>query len=285
MVRRSLVMPLALAWLWSSLALAGCDREAKRQAEIAKGDLERAEVVVRDKHVSALAAELPKAAEAISKQRDRAAAFVARRDKTESLRAARRSFYAFTDATGVITWVEDPAYPVVERKLKVGFPAVADVLDGKKPYAEGPGRFGDEAPAALWFVAAAPTRSDGAIDGALVAAWDAHEAADDLGRQLATDAKMQIAAPKHRVKESERLELALDAPQIWVAIFAQDGGVFLPYRAPQPLEDAATKLGFAGKDAAGWTGTVKVTNASWGVASKRIDALMPGYGLAVIRNR
>ena len=40
-----------------------------------------------------------------------------------------------------------------------------------------------------------------------------------------------------------------------------------------------------GKDAAGWTGIVKVTNASWGVASKRVDALLPGYGLAVIRNK
>ncbi len=279
----------ALAALALASPLAGCDGEAKKQAELAKADLSEAEGIVKAKHVAPLAAGLPKAADAIANAKDRAAAFVALRDKTDGLRSSKRSFYAFTDAKGAITWVEDPDWQVVERKLKGGFPAVAEVLDGAKPYAEGAGRFGDEGPEALWFVAAAPLKStvDGAakIDGALVAAWDAHEVAGDLQRQLATAAKMQIAAPKKRVKDSDRLQLALDTPQIWVAVYAPDGAVFLPWGAPQPLEDALKGAGLGGKDAAGWTGIVKVTNASWGVASKRVDALLPGYGLAVIRNK
>jgi hypothetical protein len=265
--------------------LAGCEGEAKKQAELAKTDLAQAEAIVKAKHVVPLAEALPKAAEAIANAKDRVAAFVALRDKTDGLRSSKRSFYAFTDAKGAITWVEDPDWQVVDRKLKVGFPAVAEVLDGAKPYAAGAGRFGDEGPESLWFVAAAPLKANGVVDGALVAAWDVHEVAGDLQRQLATAAKMQIAAPKKRVKDSDRLQLALDTPQIWVGVYATDGAVFLPWGAPQPLEDAVKGVGLGGKDAAGWTGIVKVTNASWGIASKRVDALLPGYGLAVIRNK
>jgi hypothetical protein len=277
----------ALVALPLALQLVGCEGEAKKQAELAKADLAEAEGIVKAKHVAPLAEALPKAADAIANAKDRAAAFVALRDKTDALRSSKRSFYAFTDAKGAITWVEDPDWQVVDRKLKVGFPAVAEVLDGAKPYATSAGRFGDEGPEALWFVAAAPLKANGVgpVDGALVAAWDAHEVAGDLQRQLATAAKMQIAAPKKRVKDSDRLQLALDTPQIWVAVYAPDGSVFLPWGAPQTLEDAMKGVGFGGKDVAGWTGIVKVTNASWGVASKRIDALLPGYGLAVIRNK
>lgn len=291
MDRRSFSRRLARISALFALVLApqliGCEGEAKKQAELAKTDLAEAEGIVKAKHVVPLAEALPKAAEAIANAKDRVAAFVALRDKTDGLRSSKRSFYAFTDAKGAITWVEDPDWQVVDRKLKVGFPAVAEVLDGAKPYAAGAGRFGDEGPESLWFVAAAPLKANGVgpIDGAIVAAWDVHEVAGDLQRQLATAAKMQIAAPKKRVKDSDRLQLALDTPQIWVGVFAPDGAVFLPWGAPQPLEDAVKGVGLGGKDAAGWTGIVKVTNASWGIASKRVDALLPGYGLVVIRNK
>jgi hypothetical protein len=268
-----------------SLGIAGCDREAKKQAELAKAEVSEIEGLVKAKHVDPLADALPKAADALAKEKDRGAAFAALRDKTDALRSAKRSYYAITDASGVITWVEDPDWRVVDRKLKVGFPAVADVLDGKKPYAAGAGRFGDEGPDALTFVEVAPIKVAGSIDGALVAAWDAHDASEDVQRQLATALKMQLATPKRRVKEADRLALALDTPQIWVAFFAQDGTVYMPWSTPQPVEDAVKGVGLAAKEPTGWTGTLKVSNAYWGIASKRIDGLFPGYGVAIVRNK
>jgi hypothetical protein len=285
--RRAFVRSLSLATLALALPMAmGCDRAAKEQAERAKGDLARAETIAKDKHVAPLAEALPKAAEALAAAKDRPAAFTAYRDKNEALRSAKRSWYALVDAAGVVTWVEDPDWNIVERKLKGGFPAVAEVLDGKKPYASGAGRFGDEGPEALTFVSVAKiSGAGGAIDGALIAGWDAREAAGDLQRQLATDAKMSIAAPKRRVKDADRLQLALDTPQIWIGVFAQDGALYLPYGVPQTLEDAIKGAAVSGKDAGGWIGVVKVTNASWGMATKRVDALWPGYGLVVVRNQ
>lgn len=284
MKRRAFVRSLVLVTL--PLAALGCDGAAKKQAEAAKTELGNAERVVRDKHVSPLAEALPKAAVALAAAKDRPAAFVALRDKSEALRSAKRSYYALVDAQGVVVWVEDPDWNILERKLKGGFPAVAEVLDGKKPFAAGAGRFGDEGPEALTFVSVAAVASPGgAVDGALVAGWDAREAAGDLQRQLSTDAKMSIAAPKRRVKEADRLKLALDTPQIWIGIYAQDGALYLPYGVPQTLEDAIKGAAVAGKDAAGWSGPVKVTNASWGMATKRVDALFPGYGMVVVRNQ
>lgn len=289
MLRRAFL----LAAIPCALVLAGCKSKAQRQAEIAVGDADRLGKIVADRHVDALSRALPKAADALAaKLGDKAdvhadtaalgAAFVDARNKTDDLRSAKRSYYVITDDKGEIAWVDDDNWLVVGRKLAATFAPVKQVLEGA-PYATGSGRYGGAAEDALSFVEAAPIKKADKTVGALVAVWEAHEAAEDLQRQLATELAMKSVQPKTRVKPKDKRALQLDAPDVWVAVF-HGKNVYFQEDAPQPLEDATKALDLAGKTSGGaWHGTYDVMNKGWGAAAKRLPALGPDVGVAVLR--
>lgn len=292
MDRRTFVRTL-LASAALSTAL-GCKSKAQRQAEAAIPDLARLEKLVSDRHVDSLARALPIAATALSAKIDKGLGleeakllgpvFDELRNKSDDLRSAKRSYYAIADVNGDIVWVDDPNWVVVGRKLGVAFPDSKELLAGKKKYAAGAGRYGGADPEALTLFEAAPLVKGDAAIGLLVSGWEVHEIAEDLQRQLQTDLAMKTVKPKVRAKPKDKYQLALDTPDLWVAVFGKDY-VWLQEGAPQPLEDGAKALGLHAKTAGGlWTGTFDVLNHGWGAAAKRLPSLGPDMGLAVLRN-
>ena len=283
-------------FLLSSAALAvavGCKSKAQKQAEAAVPDLARLEKLVAERHVQSLARALPIAAATLAAKVDKlgveeaklvGAAFDELRNKSDDLRSAKRSYYALVDATGNVVWVDDPAWTVVGRKFGVAFPDAQALLAGGLKFAAGAGRFGGAGPEAMTWFQAAPIVKAGAPAGLLVSAWEVHEIAEDLQRQLQTDLAMKTVKPKARAKPKDKYQLALDTPDLWVAVFGREQ-VWLQEGAPQPLEDAAKALSLFDKTAGGvWTGTFDVLNRGWGAAAQRIPTLGPELGLAVLRN-
>lgn len=279
-------LPLGLA----AFPLAGCKSKADKQAELAVKDLDDVLDVVEKRHVQGLARALPQAAKDLGAKlagvdlEKEAAAFPALRDKVDDLRSAKRSYFAVVDQGGEVQWVDDPAWPVVHRKIALGFPAVQTVLDGKSEYEKGIGRYGGADEAATTFVEAVPLRkADGTKLGALVACWEAHDAAEDLRRQLLTKLLQQSAQPVKRVKAKDKLKLMLDQPDVWVGIF-RNQWLYLQDDAPQPLEQALEAQGFFEKTKGGaWHGTFDVMNKGWGAAAKRTPSLAPDVGIVVAR--
>ncbi|MBL8721135.1 MAG: hypothetical protein JNL79_34440 [Myxococcales bacterium] len=268
----------------------GCKSKAQKQAELAVTDLDGVLDVIEKRHVQGLARALPQAAKDLGAKLagveldKEAVAFVAIRDKVDDLRSAKRSYFAVVDQGGEVQWVDDPNWPVVHRKIAVGFPAVQEVLDGKSPFAKGIGRYGGADEAATTFVEAAPlAKADGTKLGALVACWEAHDAAEDLRRQLLTQLLQKTAQPMKRVKAKDKLKLMLDQPDVWVGIF-RGQWLYLQEDAPQPLEEALQALAFADKTKAGaWSGTFDVMNKGWGGAAKRVPSLGADVGVVVAR--
>lgn len=270
--------------------LVGCKSKADKQAELAAKDLDDVLDVIDKRHVQGLARALPQAGKDLGAKlagvdlEKEAAVFPAIRDKVDDLRSAKRSYYAVVDQSGEVQWVDDPAWPVVHRKIAVGFPAVQAVLDGKSEYEKGIGRYGGAEEAATTFVEAVPLRkADGTKLGALVACWEAHDAAEDLRRQLLTKLLQQSAQPVKRVKAKDKLKLMLDQPDVWVGIF-RNGWLYLQEDAPQMLEQALEAQGFFDKTKAGpWRGTFDVMNKGWGGAARRAPSLAPDVGVVVAR--
>jgi len=285
---------LATAALGTLGAPVGCKSKAQKQAEAAMPDLGRIEKLVSDRHVDSIARALPIAAGALAAKIDKGldvdqgkivgAAFDEIRNKSEDLRSAKRSYYALADLNGDIVWVDDPNWVVVGRKLGVAFPEVKELLAGKKKYAAGAGRYGGADPEALTLFEASPILKGEAALGLLVSAWEVHEIAEDLQRQLQTDLAMKTVKPKVRAKPKDKYQLALDTPDLWVAVFGKDY-LWMQEGVPQQLEDGAKAIGLYAKTAGGpWSGTFDVLNRGWGAAAKRVAALGPDMGLAVLRN-
>lgn len=279
----------------SALALVGCKSKAQKQAEAAVPDLARLEKLVAERHVDSLARSLPGVALALANKLgdkpinpvDSAAITAALddlRNKTEDLRSAKRSYYAVTDSGGEVVAVDDSSWNVVGRKAALAFPALNDVLAGKSNYAFGAGRYGGADPEALTLFGASPlVRGDKTL-GALLSAWEIHEIAEDLQRQLQTDLAMKTVKPKARAKPKDKYQLALDTPDLWVAVFNAQY-TWLQEGAPQPLEDAARATGLFAKTAGGqWSGTFDVLNKGWGAAAKRFPKLGADLGVAVLRH-
>lgn len=278
-----------------ALSTVGCKSKAQKQADAAVPDVGRLEKIVAERHVDAHARALPNAAASLATKLGEknivptegaliSAAFTDVRDRTDDLRSAKRSYYAVVDVNGEIVAVDDPNWLVVGRKAAVAFPALSDVLAGRAKYAAGAGRYGGADPEALTFFEASPILREGKPIGALIAAWEVHEAAEDLQRQLQTELAMKTVKPKVRAKAKDKYQLVLDTPDLWVAIF-DDKYVWLQDGAPQPLEDGAKSIGLHGKTASGaWTGTFDVLNRGWGAAAKRFPSLGPNVGLAVLRH-
>jgi hypothetical protein len=288
---------LRRSFLFSAVALStvGCKSKAQKQADAAVPDVARLEKIIAERHVDAHARALPIAASALATKLGEktiaptegpaiSAAFSEVRDRTDDLRSAKRSYYAVVDVNGEIVAVDDANWLVIGRKAAVAFPALNDVLTGKTKYAAGAGRYGGADPEALTFFEASPIlRADKPI-GALIAAWEVHEAAEDLQRQLQTELAMKTVKPKVRAKAKDKYQLVLDTPDLWVAIF-DDKYVWLQDGAPQPLEEGAKSIGLHSKTANGaWTGTFDVLNRGWGAAAARIASLGATVGVAVLRH-
>lgn len=291
MRRRTVLCLFALC-----LLSCGCKSKAQKQAEAAVTDIARLEKLIADRHLDSLARALPPSASGLGGKLNATSdlhaeantlgtAFVEARNKSDDLRSAKRSYFVLVDAGGEVVWCDDSGWAVVGRKIAVGFPSVKDVLDGKAPFSRGLGRYGGAGEEALTFTDASPIKEPGGkVVGALVAAWEAHDAAEDMQRQLLTELAMKTVEPKTRVKQKDKMKLVMDTPDLWVALF-RGPSVYLPEDGPQPLEDAVKALELAKKTANGpWTGTFNVMNGSWGGAAKRIEALGPEVGVAVLRH-
>ena len=99
-----------------------------------------------------------------------------------------------------------------------------------------------------------------------------------FGRLLGGAIEATSAKPK------DKYQLALDTPDLWVAVFNQQY-TWLQEGAPQPLEDAARAIGLHGKTASGdWSGTFDVMNKGWGGAARRFAKLGAEMGVAVLRH-
>ena len=269
--------------------LTGCKSKADKQADLAVTDLDSVVKVVEERHVAGLARALPQAGKDLATKLvgvelgKEAVAFNAIRDKVDDLRSAKRSYFAVVDASGEVQWVDDDAWPVVHRKIAVGFPAVQDVIDGKTAFGKGIGRYGGADEAATSFVEAVPLIKDGKLLGALVALWEAHDAAEDLRRQLLTQLLQKSAQPMKRVKAKDKLKLLLDQPDVWVGLF-RGQWLYLQEDAPQPLEEALQAQKFTDKTNAGaWKGTFDVMNKGWGAAARRLPSLGADVGVVVAR--
>ncbi|GAC1351365.1 MAG: hypothetical protein NVSMB1_03680 [Polyangiales bacterium] len=279
-----------------ALSLGGCKSKAQKQAELALADLATLDATIAHRHIDSLARALPNAARDLGvgakpgldlhvSGATLGASFVTARDKTDELRSAKRSYYMITDAQAEVVFVDDDAWTVVGRKLALGFPIVKETIDGAALFGRGSGRYGGASEDSRTFVEVAKINdASGKTLGALVAAWEAHDAATDLQRQLSTALAMKTAIPQKRVKQKDRLKIALDTPELWVAIF--DGShLFLEEDAPQALLDAINALQLVNKTATGpWSDTFEVSNHAWGGAAKRVPALGAEVGVAVVRH-
>ena len=269
------------------VALFGCKSKADKQAEIAETDVSHLVKIVGDRHVDSLPRALPEAASKLTPPLDRAGeTFNTLRDKTDDLRSSKRSFFAIVDSTGQIVWVDEPAWPVKGRIVDAGFPPVKDALAGKGSFFRGSGRFGGDPEGALIFMDASPIKgADGKVEGALVAAWEAIDAAEDLQGQLLTEHGMQSATPNVHNKVKEQHKKAMEEPDTWIALF-RGPTLYFVGDAYQPLEDASKALDIAGKTASGnWKGTFDVANTTWGGAAARISGLGPDVGIVVFRHQ
>jgi hypothetical protein len=276
-------------------ATVGCKSKAQRQADAAVPDVARLEKLLAERHVDSLARALPAAADELAKELGDGeltptgapaigAKFDGLRDRKDDLRSAKRSYFALIDPGGEIVWVDDPSWLVVGRKAGIAFGGLADVLAGKAKYSTGFGRYGGADPEALTFFEAAAIVRGGTTVGALLSAWEVHEAAEDMQRQLQTELAMKTVKPKTRAKAKDKYQLALDTPDLWVAIFS-DKYVWLQDGAPQTLEEATKGIGLHANTAKGpWSGTFDVLNRGWGAAAKRIPALGADIGVAVLRH-
>lgn len=290
MQRRSFLLALSAV-----ATVAGCKSKAQKQAEAAIPDVTRLEKLLAERHVDSLARALPPAGKALGdKIGDKvispteAAAigplFDDIRNKTDDLRSAKRSYFAITDMGGEIVWVDDPNWLVIGRKAAVAFNKLEAVLAGKEAYAAGPGRYGGADPEALTLFEASPIKRGDKVVGGLLCAWEIHEAAEDMQRQLQTELAMKTVKPKTRAKAKDKYQLVLDTPDLWVAVF-NDKYIWMQEGAPQPLEDGAKSIGLFAKTANGaWSGTFDVLNRGWGAAAKRVPSLGEGMGIAVLRH-
>ncbi|MGZ3418403.1 MAG: hypothetical protein ACXVEF_07125 [Polyangiales bacterium] len=273
------------------LAVSGCKTKAQKQAEISAGDLGKAVKLVSERHVDALSRALPAAAEQLSAKvttdvrtdaETLGTAFVTLRDKNDDLRSSKRSYFVLADIEGDIVWIDDPGWKIVGRKLALGFPAVKEALDGKK-YSTGSGKFGGASEEALTFVEASPITKGGKTVGVLVAGWEAHEGAEDVQRQLAVQLAQQNAPAKVRIKAKDKLQMAIDMPELYVAVF-KGKYIYMQEDAPQPVVQSLEALDLLGKTANGaWQGTFDVQNRGWGGAAQRLPALGADVGIAVVR--
>jgi len=284
-----------LALTATSTALA-CKSKAQKQADVAVADIARLEKLLAERHVDAMSRALPVAGETLGAKfaegkeihPTEAGAlgpiFDELRNKTDDLRSAKRSYYAITDLGGEIVWVDDPNWLVIGRKAGLAFAKLEAILAGKEKYAAGAGRYGGADPEALTLFEAAPIVRSGKTIGGLLAAWEIHEAAEDMQRQLQTELAMKTVKPKTRAKAKDKYQLVLDTPDLWVACF-NEKYVYLQEGAPQTLEDGAKSIGLFGKTASGpYTGTFDVLNRGWGVSAKRTPSLGEGMGIAVLRH-
>ena len=280
----SLVASLAVAAL-------GCKSKATKQSEQAAADVVTLQGVLASRHVDSLPKALPLAAAKLSVPTAESGDKLSElRDGSDDLRAAKRSFYALVDAKGVVVYVDESNWKIVDRVM-TSFPPVVDVLAGKAPFARGSGRFGGEGDDTLTFVDAVPLRDpsdkSGGIVGALIDGWEAHDIASDLQAQLLTQQAMAAASagPRGRVKQSDLNKKAMEDPDVWVALF-KGPLVFLQEGAFEPLVDAAKGLDLATKTAGGarWRDTFDVARATWGGAAERTPALGDDVGIAVFRH-
>jgi hypothetical protein len=276
-------------------ATVGCKSKAQKQAEAAVPDVTRLEKLLAERHVDSIARALPPAAEALgAKFGDKVISptegpnlfpiFEELRNKTDDLRSAKRSYYAIVDLGGEIVSVDDPNWLVIGRKASVAFDKLDAILTGKEKYAAGAGRYGGADPEAMTLFEAAPIKRGDKIIGGLLCAWEIHEAAEDMQRQLQTELAMKTVKPKTRAKAKDKYQLVLDTPDLWVATF-NEKYVWLQEGVPQTLEDGAKTIGLFEKTKNGaYSGTFDVLNRGWGVAAKRIPALGNGFGVAVLRH-
>ncbi len=265
----------------------GCKSKATTQSEIAAQNVDRLLKLVAERHVDSMPRALPAAAKKLGPPLEKVPAkFVEMRDKTDDLRASKRSFFAVVDPTGTVTWVDESNWKVEGRVLSVGFPSVQEVLDGKLPWSRGTGRFGGDPEDALIFMDAAPIKDDGGkIAGALVCAWEAIDVATDLQSQILTEMGMESADPNVHNKVKEQRKKQMEQPDVWVAIF-RGKVLYMPEDAYQPLLDSAKQLDLLGKTQNGkFVGTFDVVNSGWGVAAARIPSMGDGVGVAVFRHK
>src|SRR4051812_47684150 len=107
--RRSLsVLATAVVLVALPFVAPGCKSKAQKEAESAQGDVGRLQKLVVDRHVDSLSRALPDAASKLAPPLDEAGAgakFVQLREKSDDLRASKRSFFALVDTEGTITWV------------------------------------------------------------------------------------------------------------------------------------------------------------------------------------
>ncbi|MGZ5969560.1 MAG: hypothetical protein ACXWP4_17930, partial [Polyangiales bacterium] len=111
----------------------------------------------------------------------------------------------------------------------------------------------------------------------------AHEGAEDVQRQLAVQLAQQNAPAKVRIKAKDKLQMAIDMPELYVAVF-KGKYIYMQEDAPQPVVQSLEALDLLGKTANGaWQGTFDVQNRGWGGAAQRLPALGADVGIAVVR--
>ncbi len=287
---------LALAALLL-VPIVACNSKAKKEADAASTDLDRIDALVKERFGGAVDRGLPKLASTLAPKISPSSdvhfgaeklgeAIVEAVGKDAELRVAKRSYLAIVDAGAAITWVDDTGFKVVGRKLDPAFPAVAQSLTSDAPSVRGSGRYGGSGEEALTFVVSTRLRdAQGATVGALALFWESHDAASDLQRQLLTDYAQKSATPIKHIKTKDRLKMAMDQPDLWVALF-RPGQLYMEDGAPQQLEDALKTLDLAGKTQNGrWVGLFDVMNTSWGGAAMREPLLGADVGLAVLRHQ
>lgn len=277
MRRLALALPLLL--------LVACKSKAQQQSELAAEDVKTLQGIVQQRRIDSLPRALPDAAKKLPVTLDDAAKkFPEIRDKTDDLRAAKRSFYGLVDADGVIAWIDESGWNVKGRVVKDGFASVAACL-ANKDFSRSYGRFGGDPPEAMIFIDAAPIRDGGRVAGCLISAWEAQDASADLQSQILTMRGQQSASASVHNKVKDQQKKAMEGPDIWVALFRGDV-VYLEEGAYQPLEEATKTLGLAQKTASGsWTGTFDVINQGWGASAVRIPALGGDVGVVVFRHQ
>jgi hypothetical protein len=196
------------------------------------------------------------------------------RNKVQDLRVAKSTFFALVDEQGNVLRNDQEQDLMAGKNLFASFPEVKNALSGKYVEARGsmPEAAGVKGADGQW-VAATPISVDGAVKGLYVTGWAWSSYAYRLENAVRTHVRSSNPDPNTKM------------PLIYVYVVVDK----LAFGAPVSPEVNAQAIGAADplsktKGEAVWSGTLEITGRDFGIAVKRVNALGPNVGVAILRS-
>lgn len=197
------------------------------------------------------------------------------RHKVQDLRVAKASFFALTDAKGVVLRNDQEQDLMVGKDAFAAYPELKKALSGQYAEARGsmPEAAGVKGRADGQWVAAQPIRVNGEVRGLYLAGWSWAAYAYRLEFHLRSKVRAQLA----ETKEKE--------PLVYVYVVVDQQAYGAPV-SPDVNAEAIEKLDALAKVPPGGTFStpIEITDRDFGLAVKLVPELGPKVGIAVLRS-